>query len=795
MTLSIQKLQEINETMLGLGAPVEIDGIGYNKMHFDHMLDLYYRKESLTINQQKLMVETLIKYSNTQLTSYKSDLKETLEYLNSDKAYNDIVKSQRKVNVVSFDSETVQISWNYNRRVSEYIRESDRANYKWNRDNDGKWILKLFWCKADEYIEVLNANGFDTSEVAKAKAKAEEVVLTDENGNVVEFSYVVDINRPDDSIDTLELAVAYHPMIADSLRAIPYISFNKSKQVYTLRIDTADVVFKKLAGCGKSIDLTQLEPWKKLVESWDKTYDMIDISKTSIPFKPYDFQIEDIQKMLKSKVILNGNDMGCGKTMESVITGESMPMKKLVICPATLRLNWEREIKMINPEADVTILYSNSDFKATQWTIIGYPSVAKFQKELEEENFQCIFIDEAHYCQAINNSGTPDSIRSKAVLRLTATAGWVYPLTGTPKTNRNKNVFNILRMIRHDLAKGQWAFMNYGKTYCEGERTGWGWNFEGNSNDEDLNARLKPRMIRHLKSEVLPNLKKQRMIIPVAVDLREYNDTIMEYLENRKSKEAEQLARLMRARKILATQKVGETIDFAKDFVEQGEKIIIVTCFTEVVKIVEKAFKGNCCKIVGGMSDIQKNNAKEEFQNGKTQVLVMNIVAGGVGLTLTSGHTMIFNDYDWTIGSITQAEDRICRSGQTECCNIYFITAKGADVEEEFVDTLTYKSNTINNAIDSGVGESINFRNLVEKSAGKERSDVVRTILSSDDVKCQENENTTAATSDNNSVDYSKMTMEQIESKVTELGGAVKHYSDDRVTRMRAVMQLKKLMA
>lgn len=789
MKLSISKLQEINEAMLGLGAPIEIDGQGYNKVHFDYMRQLYWENQNVTKNQQIAMVRTMLNYSNTQLAKYKSDLKETLEFLEESKN----VVVQPKVKVVSFDAETVSISWKFNRGISDYIKSSDRSNYKWNKDDNGNWILKLYWDRAEEYIDEFIKAGYDTSEIATAEAKSKEIILKDASGKVIEFAYEVIVERPEDHIDTLTLKVNYHPVIANAIKNIPYISFNQSKQEYTFRIDESARLYEALKNCGKSIDLKELQPWKNLVDSWNQEFEMIDISKTSLPFKPYDFQPEDIKRMLKEKVVLNANDMGCGKTMESIITGESMTMKKLVICPATLRLNWEREIKMINPDANVVVLYNDTDFEVADWTIIGYPSVAKFQKELEKENFQCIFVDEAHYCQAINSSGSPDSIRAKAVLRLVATAGWVYPLTGTPKTNRNKNLFNILRMIRHDLAKGQWSFIDYGRQYCDGIKSTWGWDFEGNSNDEDLYEKLKPRMIRHLKKEVLPNLKKQRMIIPVKVDLTEYNKAIAEYLENRKSKEAEQLARLMRARKILATQKVGETIDYAKELVDAGEKIIIVTCFTEVVKIVEKAFAGNVVKIVGGMSDSQKNSAKDEFQTGKTQVLIANIQCAGVGLTLTASHNMIFNDYSFVTGDIIQAEDRICRGGQTECCMIHYMTAKGADVEEDFVDMLTYKSDTINQAIDGGNGESIDFRLLVEKSVGITRSDKVRRILSANEVKYQETKNTTAVKSVSTSVDYSKMSLEDIKNEIVSLGGEFKQYSNEGITRMRAVMKLKSL--
>ena len=797
MTLTNTEIYDINNRMLGKGAPIVDDGAGYNQIHFGFMQSMsYIPPVALSKKQLITMVKFMLTYKNTQLSAYATDLQDTLKALESEvkTEVKTEVDVKQSVKVVAYDSESVQITWKFNRTVSDAIKNSDRSNFRWLKV-DNQWILKLYWDKIDEYLDIFTENNFDISAITDARIKASDINLKNEDGSAVEVVYELEVERPEKEIDTLAIRVNFHPVIAQVLRNIPYVSLNKTKNIWTVRIDEASNLYKALENCGKTIDLSQLEPWKKLVDSWNQSFEMIDLSKKSLKFTPYPFQIEDIKQMLKNGTILNANDMGCGKTFESVVVGESLPMKKLVICPATLRLNWEKEIKMVTPDADVSVLYNDKPVVIGDWTIVGYPSIAKFQKELEAENFQCIFIDEAHYCQAINNAGNPDSNRAKAVLRLAATAGWVYPLTGTPKTNRNKNLFNTLRLIRHTLAKGQWAFNNYGREYCDGVKSSWGWDFEGNSNDEELYNQLKPCMIRHLKKEVLPNLKKQRIIIPVRVDLTEYNWEISQYLMKRESKEAEQLARLARARQILATQKVGETIDFAKEFIQDGKKIVIVTCFTEVVKTVEKAFAGNVVKLVGGMSDKAKNEAIEEFQTGEKQVMVMNIIAGGVGVTLTASYNIIFNDYDFVPGNVVQAEDRICRGGQTaECCMVYYINALGADVEEDFVDLLTYKSETINNAIDGGNGDSIDFRPLVEKSAGNSRSDKVRRILSANEVKVQENKNTTPAKVTKDVPNFSEMSLEELKNKILEMGGTPKTYDNAGITRMRMVMQLKKLM-
>ena len=116
------------------------------------------------------------------------------------------------------------------------------------------------------------------------------------------------------------------------------------------------------------------------------------------------------------------------------------------------------------------------------------------------------------------------------------------------------------------------------------------------------------------------------------------------------------------------------------------------------------------------MSDKDKNYAVEEFQNGTTPVIVINVVAGGTGITLTASSTMIMNDIPWTTGETEQTEGRIWRSGQTETSMIYYPMAVGCEMDELLIDTITYKSATINTAIDGGTAEEVDLRKLLEKT-------------------------------------------------------------------------------
>jgi len=399
------------------------------------------------------------------------------------------------------------------------------------------------------------------------------------------------------------------------------------------------------------------------------------------------------------------------------MVGESLPFPKLVICPATLRLNWAKEIRMCNPGADIKILLSADEFKAGKdWTIIGYSSLAKHKPELAKSRFNAVFIDEAHYIKAIAANGFPDSDRAAATLEICTRARYVYPITGTPKTGHNKDLFNIMRLIRHPIAQTRKDFAAFADRFCDPQQAPFGCTVNGNTNDRILFRELKPFMIRHLKAEVLPDITKVRSFIPAEVNLSSYDKIIDEFLSLRIAEgktEALELVLLGKLKKTLAAMKVANTIEFCRNFIDQNEKAVIVTCYTEVIDQVMAAFKNNAVKLVGGMTDAEKDTAIERFQNTNIQIFAMNVVAGGVGITLTASHVMIFNDFDWSPVNLIQAEDRIARPGQNFVSNIYYMYADGAEIDEYIAGILESKLDSISKTVDGGKTENINIKNMV----------------------------------------------------------------------------------
>ena len=413
----------------------------------------------------------------------------------------------------------------------------------------------------------------------------------------------------------------------------------------------------------------------------------------------YDIAIDDaeIHNFVCNNIVVHN----CGKTLISILIGQSLDMPKLVICPESLRLNWLREIKQVKNDADVQILLSNeTPHFGEDWTIVGYQTASKFIDNLME--FECIFVDECHNCKAVNNWGKPSSKRADAVITLANNAEYCYLLSGTPMPSHNKDLFNILKMLKCEAFdfNNKWAFKNYADKYCDPKETYFGMDYSGNSNSDMLHGLLNKLMIRRLKKDVLPHLTKQRQFIPIAPKFKK------EYMDIEKrlyfpEPDDTYMGLAMTGRKLSSQYKVQTAIELAESLINSDESVVIVTNFIETADILKNHFKDKACEIRGGMSDKDKQKAIDDFQSKKKTVCILNMMAGGVGITLTASHTMIMVDYAWLPSDMTQVEDRICRSGQTENCMIYYIYCENSILDNIFIEMISDKSANIDAVVDN----------------------------------------------------------------------------------------------
>lgn len=766
MVLDRNKLQELNRYMLGLGAPVERDNVGYNKPDFGLMEGLARFIPALDDKMAYAVAERLSHYKTTQLSDMKEDLEETVNY------YRELTKMDKPVNyrnicdsyeasdfvpyeahlfmetessaILTFDSKLflqnvnipywAEIHWvdnNYSKlevpktRLEDFLeRIKDYGKYGYAPDADVQALVE----KIKNNRELLDKSRDNNMKlVGKTEDNSTYYVRFTSFADIKEFMEKENIISP----GCLKWKKIKENIVLAVNRDEMFYLYDEVKKLgfYNAQLEEKSKEVKLL-----SDDERMAKANTELLKGNVSGNHLVDIGKFTLPFTPYDFQMEDATRIVENKSMLIGHDMGCGKTFIATLVGTSLDMPKLVVVPESLRLNWRKEIKNVTPDASIRVLYSKDKFDIEKdnmpdWTIVGYKTVTKYAEQLKALGYQCVFVDEAHNCKAVNNRGEAASQRAKAVLDLCESASYVYPMTGTPIPTRNKDLFNILKMLKMERAgevdlTGKWGFYKYATRYCDAHNNGFGWECEGNSNSAELNMVLKPYMVRRLKSDVLPNLTKQRLFIPTETTSREYKD-IEKRLHHMQDGDT-YMGLAMTGRNVLSKEKVKPAIDLAESILEEGKSVVLVSNFNETLDTIMERFGDDCCSIRGGMSDVQKQKAIDDFQSGKKHVCALNIIAGGVGVTLTKAHDMVIVDYDWTPANMSQVEDRICRAGQTEGCNIHYIYCENSLLDITFVDMITSKSSNIDRVVDGtentmDLKEGVSFMKKLQEAVEKDK--------------------------------------------------------------------------
>jgi SNF2 family DNA or RNA helicase len=432
-------------------------------------------------------------------------------------------------------------------------------------------------------------------------------------------------------------------------------------------------------------------------------------------------QIEGVAFLLARRRAILADDMGLGKTRQSIVAlRHAAPDGPwLVVTPASVKLNWEREIRAVDAHARTQVLSgvpgSGGEVadEAGVWVIVNYDILGKWLPMLRRVPWAGVIFDEAHYLKN-QNSARSRAARS-LVLEEEASDAVVYALTGTPLTNRPRDLFPLLQLVRHALGT---SFLSFAKRYCAATQNEFGWVTDGASNLEELAVQLHGVMIRRRKDEVLELPPKLRNWLPVEVSGNAGAAALRDALQSlltasmtqnlpgagaaagKRQDRTRLLASLTKAREQLAGAKVKATEELVDDILEQEGKVIVFSCFTRPVEAFRKKYGDACVVLTGSTPVAQRQALVDRFQSDPAvRVFVANLVAGGVGLNLTAATHVVFNDLDWVPANHWQAEDRAYRIGQASTVNVHYLVAAGT-LDEFVQQVLTTKAALVEAVVD-----------------------------------------------------------------------------------------------
>lgn len=412
--------------------------------------------------------------------------------------------------------------------------------------------------------------------------------------------------------------------------------------------------------------------------------------------EPYDYQREGIAFGLEKRHFLIGDEPGLGKTLQSIgVTDCADAYPCLVICPASLKINWQREFEKFT-DAKALVLDNST---RTTWpyllqmgmfrvAIVNYESLRKYfvwdirtngkvfrLKDVvfcpQIKMFRSIIIDESH---RVKDPGAQQTIFTKGI----ATGKpYIMLLSGTPVVNKPEDLIAQLSIMER-LSE----FGGRGKFVAD---------YAGEDADlSDLSRRLyESCMIRREKKSVLTQLPdKTRTDLHVdisnreeydlaAADLRRYLEEYTECtdVEIRRKMRMEALVRFMTLRSLSAKGKVRQAVDFVNTFLANNKPLILFCSYHDIVDALRKAFP-RAVSVTGRDSLVEKQAAVDSFQNGHARLIICSIKAAGVGLTLTASSNVAFVEFPWTYADCCQCEDRAHRIGQKDNVTCYYLLGR-----------------------------------------------------------------------------------------------------------------------
>jgi superfamily II DNA or RNA helicase len=438
------------------------------------------------------------------------------------------------------------------------------------------------------------------------------------------------------------------------------------------------------------------------------------------------FQGAAVQYAVRARRTFLADEPGLGKTLQALVslqTAAAFPA--LIVCPASLRLNWLREAARWLPDRSARAVDPDRPVLEADLHVVSYDVLHRLTEPLQRCPPRALVLDEAHFCK------NPSARRTRAALAIAGAldeAALVLLLTGTPVVNRPDDLIAQLRILdRLEAVGGQRSLARAQRHAHEAQL---------------LHKRLRRTcFVRRHKADVLRQLPdKQRVVVPVSITnraeyrtvqadvarwLREQAEADERFLAEievlppgeretairARGREAEQRARraeaLVRVGKlalVAARGKLDAAVEWIDAFLESGEKLVVFTRHREIGDRVLQSFP-DAAIATGRITADRRMQQIARFQEDPgCRLIICSLDAAGVGITLTAASNVAFLEMGWTPAAHDQAEDRVHRIGQHNAVTAWYLLA--ADTIDERIAAVVERKRRVVRAASDGTLQS-----------------------------------------------------------------------------------------
>lgn len=439
--------------------------------------------------------------------------------------------------------------------------------------------------------------------------------------------------------------------------------------------------------------------------------------------------------------------MGLGKSAQAITAADQINAQRiLVICPASVRINWLREFEKFSTRGLICgLVLQSSDLEICLRKTVAGGIVAcsydlatqidvnlKLSAWLTAGTTSILILDEAHFLKSTTAK------RSHAILAkggLVHQAARVWALSGTPAPNNLAELWPMLRVF------GIWnkSYDAFVSKFCQTRHTPYGQAISGHQNIPEFRALIKPIILRRKKADVMrdlpkimfadvtvpagpvdvellfpeyyifkrdaefrADLEKQRRLLTAAVDLGGGGMGGLKMLESLTMTQVDQ-HKISTLRRYTGAQKVQSVVDLVKDELESGlEKIVLFAVHRDVIEGLREGLKDYGPVVVyGGTNPTRRQRNIDKFQRDpKTRVFIGNIQAAGTGINLTAAHHCLFVEQDWVPSNNAQAAMRLHRIGQTKPVTVRIVLLEDDELDRRIQMTLRRKTKDLVAAFD-----------------------------------------------------------------------------------------------